>query len=129
MLDLEQSRFCPVENQEEEEGCPVMVGQTAGVCVPVTISPYVRMGHTHTIRYGEPVIGPGACGCAGTKNGSCSFTVTQDIRVCVPLEFCAYTQAGDVYVSDIGTAARNDDGDYDDGCGDCGDCGCGCCEN
>ena len=51
--------------------------------------------------------------CAGEKNGSCVFTITQDICVAVPVEFGATATVGDTFVSCNAASA-------DDICTGCG---------
>lgn len=45
------------------------------------------------------MVTPGRDVCAGVKNGSCFFTITQDICVAVPVEFGAVATVGDSYVN------------------------------
>lgn len=102
MTESEKSLFLPVETLEQDpkhRTCPVTTCQSAGVCVPVTVTPFAKAGRTQTICCGKPVITPNKTICAGIKNGSCTFTVTQDIRVTVPIEFGAVAATGDTYVS------------------------------
>lgn len=50
--------------------------------------------------------------CDGVKNGTCVFTIGQNICVQVPVEFGATAQVGDTYVNCNGATA-------DDICTDC----------
>ena len=51
--------------------------------------------------------------CVGVKNGSCFFTITQDICVAVPVEFGAIATIGESYVNCNGASEQ-------DICTDCG---------
>lgn len=73
----------------ENQTCPAIGYQSASICVPVTVTPYAQTGVTTTKCCGTPVVTPGIAVCGGIKNGSCAFTITQDICVAVPVEFGA----------------------------------------
>lgn len=73
--------------------------QTASVCVPVTVTPFARVKDPITSCRGGLKIRPGICACPGVVNGSCSFTMSQEICVAVPVEFGANTQVGDQKVA------------------------------
>ncbi len=45
--------------------------------------------------------------CSGVKNGSCAFTISQNICVQVPVEFGATAQVGDAYVNCSGATAED----------------------
>ena len=61
---------------------------------------------------GTTIVTPGKSICDGVKNGTCVFTVGQNICVQVPVEFGVVAQVGDTYVSCNGATA-------DDVCTDC----------
>ena len=69
----------------ETQTCPAVGYQSASICVPVTVTPFAQTGVTMTKCCGEPVVTPGREVCGGLKNGSCVFTITQDICVAVPI--------------------------------------------
>lgn len=83
----------------ENQTCPAIGYQSASICVPVTVTPYAQTGVTTTKCCGTPVVTPGIAVCGGIKNGSCAFTITQDICVAVPVEFGAVATVGDSFVS------------------------------
>lgn len=83
----------------ETQTCPAIGYQSASICVPVTVTPFAQTGATTTKCCGSAVITPGLTTCGGMKNGSCAFTITQDICVAVPVEFGAVATVGDSYVS------------------------------
>lgn len=97
----------------EDQTCPTVGYQSASICVPVTVSPFAKTGATFTKCCGAPVVMPGKVICAGEKNGSCVFTITQDICVAVPVEFGATATVGDTFVSCNAASA-------DDICTGCG---------
>lgn len=91
----------------EDETCEALGYQTANVCVPVTIKPYATAGSTTTKCCGKPCVTPGICGCRGTRNGTCIFTISQCINVSVPVNYGAKATIGDTYVKSFG--ASDDD--------------------
>jgi len=94
--------------------CPATAYQSATVCVPITVTPYAKTGTTETVCCGAPTVVAGESKCSsGTKNGSCVFTITQDICVTVPVEFGATALPSDYYVTCNDASAT-------DICEDCG---------
>ena len=75
------------EALNESQTCPAVGYQSASICVPVTVTPYAQTG--------------------GVKNGSCFFTITQDICVAVPVEFGAVATVGDSYVNCNGASEED----------------------
>ena len=82
----------------EPQTCPATGFQKVSVCVPVTIKPFAKAGATKTTCCGDPVVKSGDNKCNGTKNGTCTLTITQDICVKVPVEFGAISEVGDTFV-------------------------------
>ncbi len=60
--------------------------QDATVSIPVTVTPYVNVGPTKTYLCGDGLFFAGLSACPGTINGTCQFTITQNICVEVPIE-------------------------------------------
>ncbi len=60
--------------------------QDATVSVPITVTPYVNVGQTKTYLCGDGLFFAGISACPGTVNGTCQFTITQNICVEVPIE-------------------------------------------
>lgn len=81
--------------------------QSATICVPVKVTPFARPGVTTTHCCGKPIITPGANTCRGTINGNCTFTISQNICVEVPVEFGATATVGAAVV-DCGEATGKD---------------------
>lgn len=95
---------------EESHMCQTSTYQSATVCVPVTVTPFVLPGPTRTICCGDPVIAPGEKICPPGAR-SCFFTISQRICVEVPVAFGAATRLGQPQVAcDPAT---------DEGCIDC----------
>lgn len=72
--------------------CHSMIYQEEKVSVPVKVNPYASTGKPKTTCCGEPVITPGnKC----TDNcGACSFTITQTLRIEIPVKFGATIEIG-----------------------------------
>jgi hypothetical protein len=80
--------------------CTVVTYQSANVSVPITIRPRVNTGDITAFCCGEPKIIPSSyikklnpC-----INSTCSFTISQDICVEIPVEFSAEAYAGPPHV-------------------------------
>ena len=97
----------------EDQTCPAVGYQSASICVPVTVNPFAKTGATFTKCCGAPVVIPGKVTCEGERNGSCVFTISQDICVAVPVEFGATATVGDAFVS-------CNDASAEDICTECG---------
>ncbi|MEG0765181.1 MAG: hypothetical protein RR403_03970 [Pseudoflavonifractor sp.] len=97
-----------------DQTCPAVGYQTASICVPVTVTPFAETGTTITKCCGAPFVAAGKNTCGGTKNGVCTFTISQDICVAVPVSFGAVATVGDTYVSCISASAE-------DICSNCGE--------
>lgn len=76
-----------VTNQAAQ--CPATVHETVCVQANVTITPEVAVGEIASFCVGGPVIGA----CPGTPVMDCTFTVSQNICVEVPLTFSANATA------------------------------------
>lgn len=77
---------------------PIIASQEVGVCLPITVKPYAKIGLIKTKCCGPAVIRPGSKCCDGVKNGECAFTVTQKLRVNIPIICGAKAITGDNYV-------------------------------
>ena len=98
---------------QTEQTCPTVAYQMSSVCVPVKVTPFARTGATFTKCCGNATVTPGLAICDGVKNGTCVFTVSQNICVEVPVEFGATAEVGETYVNCNGATAV-------DICTDCG---------
>lgn len=81
-------------NQTEDQTCPAIGYQPVTVCVPVTITPFANAEATTTFCCGDPIVTPGITTCEGTVNGHCTFTITQNICIAVPVDFGATASVG-----------------------------------
>ncbi len=99
--------------------CPTVTSYEATACVPVVICPFANPGTITVECAGEPVIQNCCDQCYGTANGCCEFTISQSMRVDVPVIFGANVQIGETYVY----GGQTNGGD-DCGCG----CDCDCCD-
>lgn len=91
----------------ENQTCPAVGYQTATICVPVTVTPFANSGATTTKCCGDPIVTAGKNTCGGVKNGACSFTISQEICVAVPVAFGATSNVGDTYITCNGASADN----------------------
>lgn len=87
-----------MDNILENQTCPGVGYQAATICVPVTVEPFAKAGATKTKCCGNAVVVPGRQVCAGVKNGTCAFTISQNICVAVPVDFGATATVGEAYV-------------------------------
>ena len=78
-----------------ENPCAATGYQTVSVCLPVTVTPYARVGDVRTYCCGTPVVTPGMSVCPGERAGSCTFTLRQRVCVAVPVDFGADVQLGE----------------------------------
>lgn len=91
----------------ETQTCPAVGYQSASICVPVTVTPFAQTGAPITKCCGNPVVTPGLATCSGVRNGACTFTISQNICVAVPVEFGAMAAVGDAFVECIDASAQD----------------------
>ena len=84
---------------EDAETCPATGYQKIQVCVPVTIKPFANPGNTKTTCCGDPVVTAGINTCEGVMDGECSFTISQQLCIEVPVDFGATSTVGDAAVA------------------------------
>lgn len=96
--------------------CPVTASHEATACVPVSISPFADACTVDVECCGSPVIHSGDESCCGTLNGSCEFTVSQKMRINIPIAFGADIIVGGTYVQNGQTSGITD--------GECCNCNC-----
>lgn len=100
--------------QQQVKTCDTVGYQPLTVCVPVTVTPFANPLPTTTFCCCDPIVTPGNAICGGVLNGNCTFTITQNICVAVPVEFGATTVVGNTFVQ-CGVATS------EDVCTDCGE--------
>lgn len=105
----------------EVRTCPTLTSYEATACVSVEVCPFATPGTISIECCGDPIIHDCCDQCYGTANGCCDFTISQSMRVDIPVTFGANVQIGETYVY----GGQIDGGDSD-GCG-CG-CDCDCCD-
>jgi hypothetical protein len=71
--------------------CPAIVHETVCVAAEVTIDPVITVGEIESFCVGGPIIG--ACPGTPSPTDSCTFVVSQNICVQVPLVFSATATA------------------------------------
>ncbi|MBQ7935408.1 MAG: hypothetical protein IJ333_03565 [Clostridia bacterium] len=96
------------EKGNDPVGCPVVGYQDVDVCVPVTIKPFGEVGNAKTQCLGKPVVYPDCDRYPGKPHEVCKFTISQRLRVEVPVIFGARAEVGDALV-DCGCAEEKDD--------------------
>lgn len=80
-----------------EHTCPAKGFQDVLICVPVEVKPFAEVGKVKTECLGHPIII--SCDkCEGRKHGICKFTISQKIRVEVPVIFGAKTEVGEAHI-------------------------------
>ncbi|MDP4133170.1 MAG: hypothetical protein Q8882_04070 [Bacillota bacterium] len=85
-----------MDNELEEKigFCPAMVFQEVDVCVPVEIKAFGEAGNAETECIGKPYIDCRCDECHEKHDKECKFTVTQKLKVKVPLIFGARAEVG-----------------------------------
>lgn len=92
----------------EVRTCPTVSTHETTVSVPTSIVPFANTGTISIQCYGSPEISDGLTP-AGTVNGYCNFTVSQTMRVEIPIVFGANVLTGETYVECGGTTSTNDE--------------------
>lgn len=95
---------------EEEQSCQSTFYQKETVCVPVHVTPYATPGKATAVCCSKPTVTQGDM-CTGGET-SCSFTITQELCISVPIAFGADIETGDAVV-ECGTLSE-------DSCENCG---------
>jgi len=85
------------EHRCSEDNCIAKAHQIANVSVPITVTPFANVNGIKTECCGKPVISFNPV-FKGIENGSCRFTVSQKLRVEIPVEFGANTNVGGTFV-------------------------------
>jgi hypothetical protein len=79
----------PLAQVDQQVECPAVVNETVCVQADVTITPNVVVGVIQSFCVGGPLIGV----CPGTPAQQCTFSVSQNICVQIPLIFSASATA------------------------------------
>lgn len=78
------------------ESCSSTFFQKETVCVPVVVTPFAKPGDAKATCCGKPKVTPNGK-CSGGRT-SCTFTVTQDLCIEIPISFGADIRTGDALV-------------------------------
>ena len=92
------SGSCEKSGKHDHEVCPALGFQDVEVCVPVEIKPFARIGKICTECVGKPIIDRSGKHCEGKPKEVCKFTISQKIRVEVPVIFGAKTEVGEAEI-------------------------------
>lgn len=87
------------EKAAEKIGCSATAYQDVDVCIPVTIKPFGEVGNVRTHCEGNAIVTRGAEHCPGKPGDVCKFTISQKLRVEVPVIFGAKAEIGDASVN------------------------------
>ena len=113
-----------MDHEMEKKTCCTAVGsQEVDVCVPVTVKPFGEAGNAKTECLGKAVVVKGCDHCPGKPEGVCKFTITQKLRVEVPVIFGARVEIGDASVDCGCVESENKCEECEDKCEDkCEEC-------
>lgn len=78
------------------ESCESVFYQKEKVCVPVKVTPFAKPGIAKATCCGEPAVQQGMQ-CSGNQT-SCTFTITQNLCIEVPISFGAEIETGKIVV-------------------------------
>lgn len=92
---------------EEEAGCSAVGYQDVDVCIPITIKAFGEVGNAKTQCLGKSTISSGPDVCSGKPGAVCKFTISQTLRVEVPVIFGARAEAGEAII-DCGCTEETD---------------------
>lgn len=81
---------------DSNESCETVFYQKETVCVPVKVTPFAKSGTAKATCCGEPVVKSGAQ-CSGNQT-SCSFIITQNLCIEIPISFGAVIETGTAVV-------------------------------
>lgn len=89
----------------ESGPCESVFYQKETVCVPVKVTPFATPGTAKATCCGEPIVRTGTQ-CSGNQT-SCSFTITQNLCVEIPISFGAVIETGTAVVQ-CGTVSETE---------------------
>ncbi|MDD3428499.1 MAG: hypothetical protein PHG02_00650 [Oscillospiraceae bacterium] len=97
----------PQPTPTRSRSCDVKAYSLCEVSVPVTVTPYAKIGTIKSKCCGKPIIVCDEKPPKGKVNGSCSFTITQKICVEIPVEFGTETRTAEAYVACLGASEKD----------------------
>lgn len=86
------------EHNEDKVGCSTLGYQDVNVCIPISIKAFGEVGNAKTQCLGKSVISSGDDACAGKHGEVCKFTISQRLRVEVPVIFGARAEADEAII-------------------------------
>jgi len=89
-----------------EATCDAVGHKMVDISIPVSVTPFARVGTITTRCCGEPTITPGINVPSGPST-NCDFTISQRICVEVPVEFGATVTPGEEHVECTGEGCEN----------------------
>lgn len=95
----------PAQHMKEEVGCSAVGYQDVDVCIPITIKAFGEVGNAKTQCLGKSIISSSSDACLGKPGEVCKFTISQRLRVEVPVIFGARAEAGEAII-DCGCTER-----------------------
>ncbi|MBE5812485.1 MAG: hypothetical protein E7314_02370 [Clostridiales bacterium] len=87
-----------IKKCDTEVGCTESCYRDISVSVPITIKPFGEVGNAKTECVGNAVVIEKYDPCDKKHDNSCKFTITQKLRIEVPVIFGARAEAGDACV-------------------------------
>ena len=97
--------------------CPTTGVQEVSVCLPVTIKPFAVTGPVSVDCCGEAQIDRSGRPCRGKVGATCMFTISQKLRIDVPVEFGANVKVGETFVDCMGAKDCDCVDEKEHGCG------------
>lgn len=96
--EMDQELELSVCEDMDQAGCSAVGYQDVNVCVPITIKPFGEAGNAKTQCLGRAVVTAGCDKCKGKPGDECKFTISQKLRVEVPVVFGARAEIGEASI-------------------------------
>ncbi|MBR2973890.1 MAG: hypothetical protein IKC41_06765 [Clostridia bacterium] len=80
------------------------------LCLPVNVTPDIKVGNISVKPMGRSEVSDYCCG--GREETSCSFTISQKLRIEVPVEFGVNVSTAETYIDCNCNNCDNDDNDW-----------------
>ncbi len=96
--EFDQEVFKKDCEDKNDVGCCAVGYQEVNVSIPITIKPFGEAGNAKTQCMGGPIITAGISDYQGKSGEECKFTISQKLRVEVPVIFGARAEVGDAAV-------------------------------
>lgn len=93
------------DKDKHDKDCRAVGYQDVNVCIPVTIKPFGEAGNATTRCIGKAIVSSECEECPGKTGEVCKFTISQKLRVEVPVVFGARAEIGEASI-DCGCAER-----------------------